>query len=204
MELKYNDKSIFTLSETQKKVIQNDIPSDIFEGDMTRRCKYWLESPCEKYVHGRQEEMRKSLKEKNEKTIPTNKIRLGEKYADLLPCPCGYSDITDPAVCVVGSESFELSIAHRKIWRKMGELGQENIDHNEYLAKEEEVLSNRMAEILQHKYERCLERLRLEWLPKLEARGINDIPADDEQFAELVFSQRDYKNRSTRDMDVDV
>ena len=203
MELKYNDKSIFTLSETQKKVIKNDIPSDIFESDMTRRCKYWLESPCEKYVHGRQEEMCKSLKEKNEKTIPTNKIRLGEKYADLFPCPCGYSDITNSIVCFVGNESFELSSAYRKIWRKMGEEGQHDIDHEEYLAKEEEILSNRMAEILQHKYERCLERLRLEWLPKLEERGIESIPTDDEEFAELVFSQRDYKNRSQKDAESD-
>lgn len=203
MELKFNEKSIFTLSETQKKVIQNNIPSDVFESDMLRRCKYWLESPCEKYVHSRKEDIRKSLVEKGEKSVSTNQIKMGERYAELLPCPCGYSDITNSIVCYVGNQSFEFSSAHRKVWRKMGEEGQREIDHQEYLAKEEEVLANRMSEILQHKYERCLERMKLEWVPKLEQRGIDSIPTDDEEFAELVFSQRDYKNRSQKDAESD-
>ncbi len=42
MKISVNDKEIFTLSENQKKVIQNDIPSEIFEEDMKRRLKWVL------------------------------------------------------------------------------------------------------------------------------------------------------------------
>lgn len=38
-----------------------------------------------------------------------------------------------------------------------------------------------------------------EWEPKLKSRGVAMIPTDDEAFAELIFSQPDYKNRSQRE-----
>ena len=94
MKISVNDKELFTLSETQKKVIQNDIHSDIFEEDMCRRLQY----------------------------------------------------------------------------------------------------------ILTHKYERCFERLKKEWDPKLAASGVKMIPTDCDEYAELVFSQPNYKNRSAREL----
>ena len=93
MKISVNDKELFTLSEVQKKVIQNDISSDIFDEDMCRRLQY----------------------------------------------------------------------------------------------------------ILTHKYERCFKRLKDEWEPKLKANGVASIPLDDEQFAQLVFAQPNYQNRSQRD-----
>lgn len=92
MKISVNGQEIFSLSETQKKVIQNDIPSEIFEADMHRRLQY----------------------------------------------------------------------------------------------------------ILTHKYERCFERLKKEWEPKLRER-VSSVPTNEEEFAELIFSQADYKNRSQRD-----
>lgn len=50
------------------------------------------------------------------------------------------------------------------------------------------------------KYERCYKRLFEEWFPKLAARGLQSIPTDKDAFAELVFSQPDYKNRSAREL----
>jgi hypothetical protein len=56
----------------------------------------------------------------------------------------------------------------------------------------------RLKYILINKYERCLERLKSEWIPRLKDR-IQSIPTNDEALAELIFSQPDYKNRSQRD-----
>jgi len=43
MKVSVDDQEIFRLSETQKKVIMNDIPSDIFDEDMKRRLHYILD-----------------------------------------------------------------------------------------------------------------------------------------------------------------
>ena len=40
MKISVDDKLLFELSETQKKVIKNDISSDIFDADMKRRLEY--------------------------------------------------------------------------------------------------------------------------------------------------------------------
>lgn len=40
MKIQVNGQEIFELSETQKKVIQNDIPSEIFEEDIKRRLRW--------------------------------------------------------------------------------------------------------------------------------------------------------------------
>lgn len=93
MKISVNDQEIFTLTETQKKVIQNDIPSEIFDEDMKRRIRWVL---------------------------------------------------------------------------------------------------------LDEKYKKCYERLKKEWEPKLRANGVTSIPLDEDAFAELVFSQPNYKNRSQR------
>lgn len=92
MKISFNDQELFTLNETQKKVIMNDIPSDTFEDDMKRRLQY----------------------------------------------------------------------------------------------------------IIMHKYEECFKRLKKEWEPKLKENGVDSIPLDPDKFAELVFAQPNYKNRSQR------
>jgi hypothetical protein len=97
MKISIDDKEIFTLSEIQKKVIENDIPSEIFEEDMKRRLKWVL---------------------------------------------------------------------------------------------------------IDEKYSRCMKRLRDEWEPKLAKRGVLMLPTDNDSFANLVFSQTDYKNRSQRETEI--
>lgn len=57
----------------------------------------------------------------------------------------------------------------------------------------------RMIYILKHKYEKCLERLKLEWNPKLASRRITEIPTDDVEYCNLVFSQADYKDKAAKD-----
>lgn len=97
MKVSVNDQELFTLNETQKKVIQNDILTEVFEEDMKRRLR-WA--------------------------------------------------------------------------------------------------------ILEEKYKRCFQRLKKEWEPKLTERGMKLIPTDPDEFANLVFSQSDYKNRSSREREL--
>jgi hypothetical protein len=94
MKISVDDQEVFTLTEIQKKVIQNDIPSEAFEEDMKRRIRWVL---------------------------------------------------------------------------------------------------------IEEKYTRCMDRLRKEWEPKFKAEGVPALPTDDDAFAVMVFSHRDYKNRSQRD-----
>ena len=53
--------------------------------------------------------------------------------------------------------------------------------------------------LLDEKYVKCFQRLKREWEPKLEDRNVAMIPTDPDAFAQLVFSQPDYKNRSQRE-----
>lgn len=63
----------------------------------------------------------------------------------------------------------------------------------------QEDMERRVNWILTHKYEQCLKRLRTEWEPRLKAKGAQSIPTDDDAFAELVFSQQEYKSRKQRE-----
>jgi hypothetical protein len=62
-------------------------------------------------------------------------------------------------------------------------------------------MCRRVNWIVQHKYERCFQRLKQEWEPKLKAIGVKSIPLDDDEFAELVFSQPTYSSRKQRELD---
>ena len=63
-------------------------------------------------------------------------------------------------------------------------------------------MERRVAYILQHKYERCMERLKTEWKERLNSR-YESIPTSDEALAELIFSQPEYKSRKARDLEAE-
>lgn len=65
----------------------------------------------------------------------------------------------------------------------------------------DEDMKRRIQYILMHKYEQCFKRLKDEWEPRLKATGIKSFPSDEDEFAQLVFSQSNYKSRSQRDND---
>lgn len=59
-------------------------------------------------------------------------------------------------------------------------------------------MKRRLEYVLKHKYERCFDRLKKEWEPKLKELGIKSIPLDNDEFAELVFAQPSYKDKKSR------
>jgi hypothetical protein len=87
---------------------------------------------------------------------------------------------------VDGQELFELSDVQQKVIKN-------EIHENEF----ESDMKRRLEYILKHKYERCFERLKQTWDPILATRH-ESVPTDPEAYAQLVFSQPDYKSASER------
>lgn len=84
---------------------------------------------------------------------------------------------------------FELSATQKKVIKN--DIQEEVFDED---------MKRRLQYILMHKYERCFERLKNEWLPKLKTRTTM-IPTDDDALANMIFSQPDYKSRSQKEME---
>ena len=79
---------------------------------------------------------------------------------------------------------------------------QQKVIMNDILSDEFDAdMKRRLNYIWMHKYERCFERLKKEWEPKLaeKDRKISSVPLDKDAFAQLVFSQPDYKDRKARE-----
>lgn len=77
---------------------------------------------------------------------------------------------------------------------------QKNVIMNDVLSDEFDAdMKRRLQWIIAEKYNRCFERLKKEWEPKLAERGIASIPTNKDAFAELIFTQPDYKNRNQRE-----
>ncbi len=93
-------------------------------------------------------------------------------------------------ISVNDEELFKLSDTQKKVIK--------NDIHDEFF---EQDMKRRLKYILTHKYERCFERLKKEWEPKLREAGVKMIPTDPEEFSELVFTQPLYKNRSQRELE---
>lgn len=53
--------------------------------------------------------------------------------------------------------------------------------------------------LITEKVAKCAQRLKAEWEQKLLERGVRSVPTDLEEFAALVFTQPDYKDRATRE-----
>lgn len=73
MKISVNDQEVFTLSEVQKKVIQNDIPSEIFDEDMKRRLRWvLLDEKYRKCMERLRKEWEPKLKANGVAMIPTD------------------------------------------------------------------------------------------------------------------------------------
>lgn len=63
----------------------------------------------------------------------------------------------------------------------------------------EDDIKRRLEWVIMHKYEECCRELKQEWDAKLVANGVKMVPSDIQEYAQLVFSQPNYKNRSQRE-----
>jgi len=88
MKISVDDKELFTLSETQKKVIKNDINADIFEDDMKRRLNWVLNHKYERCFARLKAEWDKKLPGLGVSSIPTDP----DAYAEMIFALPQYSD----------------------------------------------------------------------------------------------------------------
>lgn len=95
-------------------------------------------------------------------------------------------------VSVNDKELFVLSELQKKVI--MNDIREDVFDED---------MCRRLEFVLKDKYERCFDRLKKEWDNKLAQNGVKMIPTDKDEYAELVFSQQNYKNRMARDAEVD-
>ena len=80
MKISVDDKHLFTLSETQKKVIKNDIEEEIFDDDMKRRLQYILTHKYERCFTRLKGEWDPKLISEGAKSLPTDP----DEYAELV------------------------------------------------------------------------------------------------------------------------
>ncbi len=85
-------------------------------------------------------------------------------------------------------ELFTLSEIQKNVIKN--DINSDNLDFD---------MQRRLQWVLIHKYERCMERLKKEWMPKLIENGVTSVPTDNDALAELIFSQPNYKDRKVRD-----
>lgn len=55
--------------------------------------------------------------------------------------------------------------------------------------------------IVEHKFNRCFGRMKKEWEEKFTKEGAASVPANKEKFADLVFKHKDYKDRTSKDLE---
>lgn len=60
-------------------------------------------------------------------------------------------------------------------------------------------MRRRLEWVIMHLYDNAFEMLKNNWYPILKSRGIKLLPTDNDEFAELVFSQPEYKSKQERD-----
>ena len=90
MKISVNDVELYTLSDTQKSVIKNEIATDVFEQDMKRRLQWVLEHKYEQCFKKLKEEWDPKLEAAGVESIPTNK----DAYAALVFGQESYKDRT--------------------------------------------------------------------------------------------------------------
>ena len=78
MKISVDGKDLFELSETQKKVIKNDIPEEIFEEDMKRRIRYSLEHKYDRCLKRFKNEWLPRLKKAKVESIPLDDDKFAE------------------------------------------------------------------------------------------------------------------------------
>ena len=78
MKIQVDGRDLFQLTETQKKVLQYDIPEEIFEDDMKRRLQWVLTHKYEQCMARLRKEWEPKLIENGVQSVPTNPDALAE------------------------------------------------------------------------------------------------------------------------------
>lgn len=86
-----------------------------------------------------------------------------------------------------------------KVVFELSDIQEKVLKDNIFSEELEKTMGERVKWVIEKKYEASFKHLKDEWMHKLYKSGVESVPLNDEKFAELVFSQPDYKARSQRD-----
>lgn len=95
---------------------------------------------------------------------------------------------------------MKISVDDVELYR-LSEHQKDVIKNDIFRSEFERDARRRLSDSLLQKYEACFKRLKEEWDPKLSQRYPN-LPTDRTEYANLVFSQPDYRDRQDRDNEV--
>jgi hypothetical protein len=84
---------------------------------------------------------------------------------------------------------------------KLTEIQKKVIKDYVHAEKFKEDINRRILWVFSELYEESFKRLKKRWDPILVSEGIDCIPKDRDEYAKLVLSRRNYKDRSARDRD---
>lgn len=186
MKFLVDDVEVYELLDWHKTLIKNDIPDEIFEADMCRRCIYSLDAPIEKLVHVNKEKLKNTLRQVGVTSIPGDIKALSDaigKRNDI-----GLPTLSRGVDRVIKADANPIHTLKSSYLRLAVGL---------YKRNEARYAQEQMEWVFGEKIKGCLRRMHLEWDPKLAALDI-EIPLDDEAFVALVVSQPGYQTRSQR------
>lgn len=178
MKISINSEEIISLSDHEKNVIKNDIHADIFQSDMKRRIIWSIEHPIIHLVEKNKTEWMKKFKD----SYPSDPIKFASLFIDLEE-PFEFEG-SDLIISCDGVPFYTIPVSIQRFIYK-------------FISQDPEYNCERIIWIVKHKYERCLERMRREWEPKLG----DLIHSDPVLFANSVFSKVEYKDRKSREIE---
>ena len=88
MKISVNDIELFTLTDIQKQVIENDIPTEVLDEDLKRRLQYILMHKYEQCFDRLKKEWEPKLVANGVTSVPTDK----DAYATLVFAQPNYRD----------------------------------------------------------------------------------------------------------------
>lgn len=94
---------------------------------------------------------------------------------------------------------MKISVDDKELFR-LSEIQKKVIKNDIHEDEFEEDMKRRLNYVLTHKYEQCFKRLKEEWELKLQSR-MSSVPTDNDAYAEIVFSQPDYKSRKQKEIE---
>lgn len=185
MKVSVNGQELYNLTATQLKILADEISTDDLDANLKRRITYFIDREFALCFSQFKKDTLKFLQDKNIETAPADP----EEYCQLVFGQDEFKNVPECDDFVTSVDDIQLHVLSGTKCKLICHV----------LKKD---AHKRLREIVEyfvpHKLEKVAERLRRQWDPRLQAKGINDIPVSDEAFAQLVFSQPEYEDRKAR------
>jgi hypothetical protein len=187
MKISVNGQELFSLNDTQLKILAHEINSDILTSDLKRRLKWVLDHEFDVAFKELKKVTLQKLQDNGMQNIPlTDEGYIKEvlKLAEFKSLPTEGEDFV---VDVDGQELLRFNQLKVNVFTIM-----RRTDSWKFMRE-------KLEWILKEKRDQTCKSMRSEWEPKLASEGAESVPASDEEFAQLIFARDDYKDRKQLD-----